>query len=226
MSEPSQRSALLELGVTVVAPTLILVFLADEHLLGPVWSLVAALAFPVGHAVLTLLRSRTVNPITVLVLISVLLTGGIGVLEIDVGWFAWKEAALPLVLGVGALISAFTDRPAIPLLLDSVLDHDRVEALLEEHDAREAHESDMRRATIWLGLIMVATAVGTFAFARYMITSPTGTQAFSNELGAYTGWAFPVLGIPSTVAIAFVLRYVLVELEEHTGVPAEELVKG
>ncbi|MBW2254537.1 MAG: MFS transporter [Deltaproteobacteria bacterium] len=226
MSEQnSPRGALIELVVNVAAPTLVLLFLAGDAYLGPVWSLVVALAFPLGHSLYTMATARRVSPIAVLVFISVLLTGGIGLLELEVQWFAWKEAAFPLAIGVAVVASVKTRWPALPTLLAPLLDQAKVDGLLEERGRAEAHEADLVRATWQVGAVLVLTAVGTYAFARFMVTSATGTEAFNTELGRYTGLALPVLGIPSTVLMVWILRNVLIGVEEHTGVEIQELLK-
>jgi len=226
MSEQnSHRAALIELVVNVAAPTAVLLFLAGDAYLGPVWSLVVALAFPLGHSLVTMVTAHRVSPIAILVFISVLLTGGIGLLELEVRWFAWKEAAFPFALGVAAVASVKTRWPALPTLLAPLLDQDKVAQLLEERGQLQAHAAALGRATWQVGAVLVLTSVGTYAFARFMVTSATGTEAFNAELGRYTGLSLPVLGIPSTVLMVWVLRNVLIGIEEHTGVEIQELLK-
>lgn len=219
-----QRTAVLELVLTIGAPTVVLVFFSGDHWLGPVWGLLLALAFPFGHGVYTMVRSRTVSPVAVVVLVSVLLTGGIGLLHLDVRWFAYKEAAVPFLFGVGLVGSVWTRWPVIPTLLDPLLDGDKVRRLLHERGETEAHEAAMLRATWQMGAVLVLNAFVTFAFARFMVYSPTGSDAFSAELGRYTGWSLPVIAVPSTAAMVWILRDLLIGLEDRTGVPAEELL--
>lgn len=224
-STGAHREMLLDLGMNVAAPTIVLTFLSGGAMLGPVGGIVTALAFPIVHSVVTVIRSRTISPLAALALVSVLLTGGIGLLEISVRWFAWKEAAFPAVLGVAAAASVHTRWPAIPVLLRPLLDQEKVSALLAERGEAPGWVADQRRATRQLGAVMLATAAGTFAFARFMVTSPTGSEAFAAELGRYTGLSLPVLGVPSTVLAALVLRSLLLSMERRTGVDVEDLLK-
>jgi len=159
------------------------------------------------------------------VIASVAVTGGIGLLELDVGWFAWKEAAVPLLLGAMAILSLRTRWPLLPTMLDPLLDSDRVAGLLAERGETEAHTSALARSTWQMGVVLVLTAVGTFLFARYMVTSPTGTEAFSAELGRYTGWSLPAVGIPSTALMLWVLVDVFGGLERRTGQRIDDLLR-
>lgn len=225
MSRPTSSSAIVELLINVAAPTIVLIFLSTEEYLGPVWGLVVALAFPLGFSAYTAVRSRRVSPIAIIVIGSVLLTGGIGLFELDVRWFAWKEAAVPLIMGLFVLVSTKTPWPAIPTLLDPLLDSDKVQARLEERGTTEEHESALVRATFWMGLVLVLSAVGTFVFARIMVTSASGTTDFTAELGSYTGWSLAVVGIPTLIGMGVVLRGLLVGIEERTGVELDELLR-
>ncbi len=225
MSRPNSSSAIVELLINAAAPTIVLVFLSTEDWLGPVWGLLVALAFPLGFSAYTAVRSRRVSPIALIVIGSVLLTGGIGLFELDVRWFAWKEAAVPLIMGLFVLVSTRTPWPAIPALLDPLLDAEKVQALLEEKGTTDVHEAALVRATFWMGMVLVLSAVGTFVFARFMVTSATGTEAFTSELGSYTGWSLAAVGIPTLVGMGIVLRGLLVGIEDRTGVDVDELLR-
>jgi hypothetical protein len=224
-NDSGYRGALAELAVNIVAPTMVLMFLSGDDWLGPMWGLICALVFPMGHAAFTVISVRRVSPIAVLAFISVLLTGGIGLFELEVHWFAWKEALFPLCLGFAAVASVKTRWPAIPTLLDPLLEVEKVQRLLGEKGETGAHQASLVRATWQMGAILVVTAVVTFAFARWMVVSPTGTEEFNSELGRYTAASFPVLGIPSAIAMAFVLRSVIIGIEERTGVDLDDLLK-
>lgn len=225
MAGPSAKGAMAELAINVAAPTIVLTFLSGDDRLGPVWGLLVALAFPLGFSLYTAVRDRRVSPIALVVIASVLLTGGIGLFELDVRWFAWKEAAVPALMGLAVLLSVNSPWPAIPTLLDPLLDSDEVQRRLEEHGAVAEHEASLVRATRWMGLVLVASAVITFVFARYMVTSPSGSEAFTSELGAYTGWSLAVVGLPSLVGMGIVLRGVLVGIEDRTGAPVDDLLR-
>lgn len=57
-------------------------------------ALVAALLFPVVYGGMDLIRNKKFNFISALGFISVLLTGGIGLLELDTRWLALKANTL------------------------------------------------------------------------------------------------------------------------------------
>ena len=60
--------------------------------------LLIAITFPIAYFIYDLVTRKKYNFISILGLISVLLTGGIGILEIPTQWFAVKEAAIPAII--------------------------------------------------------------------------------------------------------------------------------
>jgi hypothetical protein len=222
---PSHRGALIELAATVAAPTVVLLFLSGEGLLGQSLGLVVALAFPLLYLSYTLVVSRRVSGIAVLAVVSVLLTGGIGLLELDVGWFAWKEAAFPALMGLLAVLSIWTPWPVVPAMLDPLFDQQRLGEALAARGTEAQHQAALMRATWQLGLVFQASALSSFVLARWMVVSPTGTEAFNNELGSYTALSFALIGLPSMAGMGWILYRLLIGIEARTGLHAEDLLK-
>jgi intracellular septation protein A len=108
---------LIDLLISIVLPSVILMRLSGDEHLGAVGALVLALAFPIGLGLYELIRYRVRNFIALLGLISVLLTGGIGLLQLDTEWLAIKEAAIPAILGIAVIGSAQIGKPFIKVLL-------------------------------------------------------------------------------------------------------------
>lgn len=218
------RETWLEIGMNIVAPTVVLMFLSGEDRLGPAIALVAALAFPVAHGVRALVRAESISPFTVLALISVGLTGGIGLFELDVSWLAWKEAALPAVMGLLALYTARTQRPAMTLLLERLLDPAKTEAALDTADKHTAWVRLSARATLALGAMYFVSGVASFVLARWIVVSPTGTEAFNVELGQMTALTFPVIALPTMIGTGLVLYLFNRGLERDVGVQIDDLL--
>lgn len=218
------REAILEIVLNIVAPTVVLLFLSTEERLGPELGLLLALTFPILHAIQSVARLGKISPLTVIAVVSVLLTGGIGLLELDVRWFALKEAVVPALLAAFTVVSSKTPWPVVPTILWRVLDAERVRAALAERGSTARFDARVRRTTWIFGAIFASSAALTFGLARYMVTSPSGTEAFNTELGQFTALSFPVVAVPITVAMAIVLRALLIGIEEDTGIEIDDLL--
>ena len=122
-ASPTQQSydhktrPLVDLLFSIIIPSIILMKFSGENGLGTSTALIVALAFPLGLGLYELLKYRKFNVIALLGLISVSLTGGIGLLQLDPQWLAVKEAAIPALIGIAVLASTRTRYPLIRTLL-------------------------------------------------------------------------------------------------------------
>ena len=97
---PKRENLILNLACNIVVPTFVLSKLSGDNRLGPVGGLVVALAFPLGYGAYDFARRRRMNFISILGIVSVLLTGGLGLMKLDGFWFAVKDGALPAFPGL------------------------------------------------------------------------------------------------------------------------------
>jgi intracellular septation protein A len=217
---------LVDLLVSIVLPSAILMkFSGDEHL-GTVGALVVALAFPIGWGLYELIRYRVKNFIAVLGLISVLLTGGIGLLQLDTEWLAIKEAAIPAILGIAVVISARIGKPLIKVLLYNpvVMNTEKINRILQERGQEDVFMSSLSKATYLLGGTFFFSAVMNYLLATWIVTSPTGSAAFNEELGRMTLLSYPVIAIPSMVMMLTIFYFLWRRIHRLTGLPLEDML--
>ena len=222
---PAQaRYPLLEIAVTLLIPSLILMQLSKPDSLGAAGALVLALAFPVGWGLRELLVSRTFNLFAVLGIVSLLLTGGIGLLELETRWLAVKEAAVPGVLGLVVAASALSRRPLVRVLLYTpmLLDTAKIDAALAARGNLAAFEARLRRATWMLSGSFAFSALMNYALATWIVTSPSGTAAFNEELGRLTLLSYPMIALPATLMMMGVLWYLAVGVKRLAGIRLTE----
>jgi hypothetical protein len=213
----------IELACTIALPTIVLVF--GGPALGPLGTLVVALAFPFGFALASIVREGRPSALSLLSLVSVLLTGGVGLLELDPGWFAVKEAAIPVLLGAVIAASAQTRACAVGVVLDRVLDSERTAAALARTGAGATYAAVTRRATWALGGLTALSGGASFALARWMVVAPSGTEAFNAQLGGYTLWSFLGVSLPVMALSVWVLHRALTDLERALGEPLDGLLR-
>ena len=197
MTPSKNNNPLIEILINIVVPSVILMKFSGAQDLGAVGALLLALAFPLVWGARDLLRRRKLNFLAVLGLVSILLTGGIGLLQLDTQWLAVKEAAVPGLIGLGVLVSTRTRYPLIRTLLytPALIDVARVQQHLDERGTARAFEARLQTATYWLGTTFFFSAAMNYWLATWIVVSPTGSAAFNEELGRLTLVSYPMLMI-------------------------------
>lgn len=215
-----------DLLVSIVIPSVILMKLSGDEYLGNTWALLIGLAFPLGWGLFELIRYRKKNFIAVLGVISVGLTGGIGLMEIDARWLAVKEAAVPLVIGLAVLVSTRTKYPLVRTLLynPSVLDVDKIQQSLKERNCEQEFEDRLMKASYFFAGTFLFSAIMNYVLARWIVTSPSGTQAFNEELGRMTLVSYPMIAIPSMLMMIAIFFYLWRTIRRLTGHTLEEVI--
>ncbi len=190
--------------------------------------LLIAIAFPVVYFIYDYIKRSKYNVFSILGLISVLLTGGIGILEIPTEWFAVKEAAIPLLLGLAVLISLKTPYPLIRTLLynPEIIDVDKVHDALVEHKSEAAFERLLVRCTWLLAGSFLLSGVLNFFLARWIVVSPSGTDAFNSEVSKMMAWSWPVIAIPSMAIMMYALMQLLGGIKKMTGLELDDVLHG
>lgn len=228
MQPTSKSSPFLEIAVTLLVPSLILMQLSKPEHLGPAGALVLALALPIGWGLRELSGGRAFGLFAGLGVVSLLLTGGIGLLELDPRWLAVKEAAVPAVLGLVVAGSAFTRRPLVRVLLYTplLLDTERIDAALAERGKLTAFDAHLRAATWMLAGSFAFSAVMNYVLATWIVTSPAGTAAFNEELGRLTLLSYPMIALPSTLMLFAVLYYLSGGVKRLAGLGLGDMLRG
>ncbi|MFO7992570.1 MAG: VC0807 family protein [Marinobacter sp.] len=215
-----------DLLVSIIIPSVILMKLSGDEYLGSVMALIIGLAFPLGWGLFELVRYRKYNFIAVLGVISVGLTGGIGLMELDAGWLAIKEAAVPAVIGIAVLISTRTRYPLVKTLLynPTVLDVDKIQGVLKERGSEAEFEARLLKASYFFSLTFLFSSIMNFVLAKWIVTSPSGTQAFNEELGRMTLVSYPMIAIPSMIMMIAIFYYLWRTIRRLTGYTLEEVM--
>jgi len=220
------ESPLTSLLINIVIPVAILTFLSKDKYLGPVWALVVAVAFPVAHGVRTLIRERKTDVMAVIGLISVLLTGVFGILELPAEWVARKEAAVPLVIGILIVVSLRTPFPLIKKLMmtEALFDVERLHTTLREKGNEERFEKRLVGLTWGFASAMFLSSGLSYLLARIVLKSEPGTEAYAAELGKMTGLSNVVVLVPVLIVMFFVFNALFNTLTELTGLELDDIL--
>jgi len=216
----------IDLLVSIILPSFILMkFSGDEHL-GAAGALITALAFPLCWGIFELIKYKKFNFIALLGLISVLLTGGIGLLQLDLKWLAIKEAAIPSIIGLAVLASTFTRYPLVKTMLfnPKIMNVENIEAKLKEKDSMDAFDSRMMKANYLFAGTFLFSAIMNYILAKTIVTSPSGSAAFNEELGQLTLYSYPMIAIPSMLMMLAIFYYLWRTINGLTGLDLEGIM--
>ena len=82
----------------------------------------------------------------------------------------------------------------------------------------------MDSASYLLTLSFLLSAVLNYFLARYLLKSPSGTEAFNAELAKMHLWNWPVIVLPSMAMMMYALWRLLKGLERLTGLTLDEIL--
>ncbi|MCG6278662.1 MFS transporter [Vibrio vulnificus] len=220
-----KSNPLVEILFNVFVPSFILMKFSGEEHLGTALALVVALLFPIVYGGMDLIRNKKFNFICAVGFVSVLLTGGIGLLELDTKWLALKEALIPGLIGLAVFGSTFTRYPLMQkmVLNDTVLNLDLITQRLKERGKTDAFERCLMSSNYLFASTFAFSSVMNYFLATWIVTSPAGTVEFNEELGKLTLYSYPVIAIPSMLMMFGIFYYVWRQIRSMTSLETEQI---
>ena len=217
---------MIDLLVSIIAPSVVLMKFSGDDALGASGALITALAFPIAWGLFELLKYKKFNWIALLGLVSVLLTGGIGLLQLDPKWLAIKEAAIPGLLGVAVLFSTFTRYPLIRVMLynPAIMNVELIKKNLDQFGCSEEFDNRLLKITYVLSATFFFSSMMNFILAKWIVTSPAGSEAFNEELAWMTLLSYPVIVIPSMIMMMGIFYYLWKTIHGMTGLTFENIL--
>lgn len=224
----NQENPIINLAVNIIIPALFMMKGNKWFNLSSELSLMIALAFPFFYGLYDFIIKKKFNFLSIIGFISILLTGGIGLLKLPKDWVAFKEGAVPLVIGIAIIISLKTRYPLIRTFLynEKIINVEKVNQHLESNGNLKAFDQLLIRCTWLIASSFLLSTLLNFGLAKYLIQSETGTQAFTEELGKMTAWSYFIIGLPCTVIMMFALWKLFKGIHNLTGLKIEEVFQG
>ena len=225
-ANPKKENVFVNLIVNIVIPTLILTKLSTDEYLGPTYALLVALAFPIGYGLWDYQQRRKWNLFSILGLVSVLLTGGISLLQLDPKYIAIKEAAIPGILAIATLASMYTPFPLVKTILlnESVLQLDKIQQALLANNNEAAFNRTLMNASYLVSLSFVVSSVLNYILAKWIVVSDPGTVEYTQELGKMTAWSYPVIVVPATIILIGAMFYLFRNITKLTNLSLEDII--
>ncbi|MGB1984764.1 MAG: VC0807 family protein [Porticoccaceae bacterium] len=226
--EPAkQESLLVNLACNLLIPTLILTKLSSDSYLGIKLAIVIALSFPIIYGVHDFFSRGKLNFFSGLGVVSVTLTGGISLMELDAIYIAIKEASIPAIFGLATLLSLKTSQPLIHtfLLNEAILDLQGINQALAKNGRTQDFDKLLVNASWILAGSFFLSSLLNYLLAVIILTAEPGTVAFNEQLGKMTALSFPVIALPAMLVLTADLFYLFRGITRLTGIPLEGIIK-
>ena len=211
MKEEKQENSFLNLALNIIIPTLIMMKGRDYWPEGsPIWAnLVLGLSFPIGYGIYDFITRRKYNFFSILGFISVLLTGGFALSELEPIWFAVKEAAIPAIFGIVVLGSMFTSYPLIRVFLfnKNIIQVEKVENAMLQLNNKEAFDKLLNFCSYLLAGSFFISAILNYFLSIYIVKSPAGTPERMGEIEKMFPYSIVIISIPMLLITFFILLF-------------------
>lgn len=224
---PGFSKLLIDLVFCIAIPVTILRKFSAEESLGPSTALIVALAFPLLVGIYEFIKDKKIGLVASIGFVSILLTGGIGVLKLPKEYIAIKEALVPLGFGLAVLLSTFTKKPLVRTFIynDMFMETEKVAQRLKETNQSEQFDALMVKATWILASSFLLSSILNYVLAKIIIVSETGTEAFNQEFSTMTLLSWPVIALPSTLVTMYAMYFVFSRILRMTGFELEEIMR-
>ena len=190
--------------------------------------LLFALAFPLGYGLHDFVARRRCNLISLLGFVNVLLTGGIGLLELPAYLFAIKEAAFPAFIALLLIVFRNSKNSLTNTFLynPEVIRRDLVETALDEKGNKEKFTVLLSGSSLWLASSFLLSSVLNYALARYFVTTdPWNNLAeYNDQVSKMMGWSYLVIALPCMIITGVVLWRLFGGIRELTGLEPEDVM--
>ena len=194
-------------------------YTSSPEYLGPAWSIVAALAFPIVYGIWDLKQSGKVNGFSILGIISVLLTGGISLLKLPAEYIAIKEAAIPALIGIAVVATQYTKKPLVKMLIlnDQIINWPALNDALDRKGKQPEFRRKVANSSYIVATSFFLSSALNYILAKVILVSEPGTTAYTEELGRMTALSYPVIVIPSMILLVTALWYLFSQIAKITG---------
>lgn len=233
--KPQQENVFLSLAFNLIIPVLVLQ--KGGKLLGgfdgaATLSLIVALCFPLFYGLLDYIRRDNKNLLSIIGFINTLVTGGFALATLQGHWFAIKEAAVPLILGLGVLASIRMKKPFMSFLIlkSGVLNSDLLTQKIEEQGHRPQFEKQLNRSTYLLSVSFFISSVLNYFLGLYIFQPLDTTQTLEQQKDvlntqiAQMNWmGMLVISLPLMFFLGFILWDFFRQIKTLSGLTLEDL---
>ncbi|MCS7004362.1 MAG: MFS transporter [Cytophagales bacterium] len=222
-----QNGIWLSIVFNILVPSLILMKFSSPDRLGTLYALMLALAFPIGFGLYEFFIQKNKDVLVLVGILSTLITGIIGLFELDGFWIAVKESIIPLIFGLILGISPHTPYFLLKKMLynSGIINISKLEWALNQYGTQKEFNRHLRISSYLLATSFLLSSILNFALARAIVTSAPGTPEFNEEIGKMTALSYPVIVVPSLLLSLLVVYYIFYGIKKYTNFSINEIIQ-
>jgi intracellular septation protein A len=226
IDESSEKKGLLSLLYTVILPTLILIKGHSWAGLKPITTLLLALVFPIGFGLYHYWSTKHISILSLLGLVSVLFTGGVGLLHFPKNWMPIKEASISFIIGTYVLLTSGTSKNLMQSLIcnPKFLNVEAIQTVLTAKNLQVTWQKLLRHCSYAIGSSFFISSILHYIITKHVLISEPGTTEFTQELGRIHFWSFLIISIPCVLILLATFYYFFMKLKKLTGLNLEILM--
>ena len=210
----------------IILPVLCLTKLGEYQQFSAHQVVIIALSFPLIYSIFEYNKFKKLDLLSVISFISVLLVGGISLLQLPPEYIAYKEAAIPLVIGISCVISLRTKYPLVKVLLfnDKIFNTELIRSKVKQLGNHQQLSLVLKTATWLLASSFFLSAILNYFLAIIIVNAPAGTELYNQQLGKMMALSLPVIALPCTIIMFITMVYFFKKLSKLTDSKIEELL--
>ena len=229
--QQTQDHPFVSLAFSILIPVLVLQRLSTK--LGATHALILALVFPLGYGLYDYFKNHNKNWISILGFVNTLFTGGFALLKLSGIWFAVKEAAFPLLIGIAVLMSNAFNAPAMKKLFynKTLFNIDLVEKKIAESSNQHALHLLFKKSTYFLAASFFLSAslnfilaVSVFADLPNDVSDDQKTILLNDQIAQMTWLSFIVIVLPLMIFMGFIFWHLIKNLRQLTNLTTDQFL--
>jgi len=209
--------------INIVIPSIILIKLSNSNYLGPIFSLIIALAFPIIYGLHGFFKRNDLNFFSILGFISISLTGLIGLMQLSGNYIILKETAIPLIIGIAIIVFQKTKYPLVNNFFNELLNIQKIQKAFREKD--KSFEKNLDISSYLLAAVFFISALLNFIIAKIIIKSSPATPAFNQELGKMLALSFPIIALPAIIMIFLIIIFLIIQIKKSTNLDFDSIFR-
>ena len=185
-----------------------------------------------SYGIYELIQHKRKSLLSGLGILNVLLTGGLAILKTDELWFAFKEAAFPLLIGLFIGASAFTKKPFFQYLTQhsQIFNWKLIQSVLTASQTQSHLDKLLKKLTLVFSLSFFISAILNFILAVYIFSGTDSLPEIERDLvlnkkiADMTWIGFIVIGLPMTCVAVGIFWFFIKKLKSITQLSTKQIL--